>query len=503
MGQSQQCHSCGYGGGSEDIGAPETPSGVPSEKEQELVVSDDETDRVSMPVPPAVKHLIACARGTKCRHRDDEHLKAEAHPFDPDYANLCTAGGVEPEEPSLMGLFQWVDSDGTGKLSRQELEVSGPLLSKLFNEEVIITESAWEVLDEDCNGCVNFSEFASWAGPRLGLPLGVKHLFVGKAVDECHGCAVIGCPCEAYVKKCGGAGDVLVRRTSQPDIQDLIEVCVCNHKLAAHNMHGTGDEGEVPYPFYWDKRDTSEGEITDLVPMTEDALQLFQKLFDTTYRSKFTQDRRKHNPSKSQVPARFEVVGALRSENSRIWREYGVKRAQLINDTAVSGGISQYDDILSSMAWSEHGGALADRLKPEINEWYLFHGTSDKAAEHICRNDFKLGYAGRNTGTLDGRGIYFAESITKADEYAVCNDDKIYTVLLTRVVGGHVNYTDEVIPDQEDLVQKCICGPYDSIMGDRRKTRGTYREFVFYDTENFYAEYIIQYKRVYKPSCPA
>ena len=45
---------------------------------------------------------------------------------------------------------------------------------------------------------------------------------------------------------------------------------------------------------------------------------------------------------------------------------------------------------------------------------YLFHGTRNAAALNICRNDFKMRLAGSSTGTLYGRGAYFAESITKA-----------------------------------------------------------------------------------------
>lgn len=39
-----------------------------------------------------------------------------------------------------------------------------------------ITDEAWLHLDEDGNGVVNFGEFASWAGPRLGLELGVAKM---------------------------------------------------------------------------------------------------------------------------------------------------------------------------------------------------------------------------------------------------------------------------------------------------------------------------------------
>lgn len=106
--------------------------------------------------------------------------------------------------------------------------------------------------------------------------------------------------------------------------------------------------------------------------------------------------------------------------------------------------------------------------------------------------------AGSSTGTLYGKGLYFAESITKADEYAKPNSEGRYAVLLCRVIGGNVNYTDEVTPDPEALVHSCIEGEYDSVCGDREKTRGTYREFVLFDSEDVYVEYVIEYKRKYE-----
>lgn len=459
---------------------------------------------VSEPVSPTslTDHLIACPLGTKCKRRDNEHLAAAAHPFDPDYAHLCACAGMEVEEPSLLGLFQWVDVDGSGKVSRKELADAFPMLSILMKEKMVLTDKAWERLDEDGNGCVNFSEFSCWAGPRLGLPLGVSHLFKGKAVDECHGCAVIGCPCEAFEKKKNAKTLKDAYKPHRSPTADFmsssrglrnLELCKCGHKFSAHNM-SMECEGEVPYPLYWDARDSSGGDFVDLVAVHSGGLELFQKLFDATYRPVWTRDRRKHNPTMPDVPKGYTVVRAYRSENSRIWREYGVRRAQLIRDSEEQS-FFQYSDLLSSKGWVTHGGALADRLKPEINEWYLFHGCSASAAENICTNDFRISRAGSSTGTLYGKGIYFSESITKADEYSKPNDAGEHTVILTRVVGGHAKYVDAIKPDPEDLVRSCIEGPYDSIIGDRRRTRGTYREFVFYDSENFYAEYIIHYRR--------
>lgn len=277
--------------------------------------------------------------------------------------------------------------------------------------------------------------------------------------------------------------------------QERMQLCKCGHKFGAHHVVSAG--GEVPCPMYWDTRDIGAGEFTDLVQMKDEhSMELFQDLIERTYSSVFTRDRKKHSPAKPQVPKGFNVVRVYRSENSRIWREYGVKRAQLLNDVAESR-FQEHNDIVSTIAWQSHGGALADRLKPEINEWYLFHGSSAEAAEKICTHDFRLQYAGKSTGSLYGRGIYMSESVTKSDEYSRPNAAGEYTMILCRVVGGHAKYTDELEPDPEDLVKSCIEGPYDCIIGDRRKTRGTYREFVIYDSENVYAEYIIHYTRRY------
>lgn len=102
--------------------------------------------------------------------------------------------------------------------------------------------------------------------------------------------------------------------------------------------------------------------------------------------------------------------------------------------------------------------------------------------------------AGSATGTLYGRGSYFAESITKADEYSK-EEDGLYTVLLCRVLGGRVKYTADRNPDPDALTRECTQGESDCILGDRIKISGTYREFIVFDTENVYPEYIVKYKR--------
>jgi len=461
---------------------------------------------------PAVKPLRSlrqqvCKEGTRCKDRSTAHLSGRAHPFDTDYANLCHACGHEPEAPSLKTLFDWVDVDNSGRISRAELEEALPLLGNLFGELVTFSADAWERLDEDGNGLVNFSEFAEWAGPRLGLPLGVQHLFEKEAADHC---GIMGCPCTGYspLRREGRRLQQLREYVSMLDFSERaknrLESCICGHKKSAHVDSSLADNHAVPYPPYWTSNLESldRGNVTDinaLPELGEDMITLFQQVFDDTYRNKWTRDRRKHNPSSPNVPHGYKVTRAFRCENTKLWREYVIRRAQIGMDRADSKDDSflLYTDIKTVRAWAAYAsGPMAQPLRADCNEWYLFHGTNHQNAVNICENDFKIGLAGGNTGTLYGRGTYFAESITKADEYSKPNEQGEHVVLLCKVLGGRVNYTDALAPHPEALVRSCVEGPYDCIMGDRERCRGTYREFVFYDTENLYAEYIIYYRRL-------
>lgn len=142
-----------------------------------------------------------------------------------------------------------------------------------------------------------------------------------------------------------------------------------------------------------------------------------------------------------------------------------------------------------------------DSLDVTCNEFYLFHGSKPSSVKDICMNDFLLKMAGAHRGTLYGSGVYFAESSSKADEYA--EDDKdgiyrgLYAMLLCRVTLGRLLVTEEVRPDGAKLEAACR-GPaatHHSVLGDREKARGTYREFVLFGTKQAYPEFVVIYRR--------
>jgi len=427
-----------------------------------------------------------CPKGARCKQRTPEHLAAEAHPLDKDYRASCEAAGRPPEEPSLKLLFDWADADGSGKLTKEELGATLHIINMLSGtidaeDNPELSPDAWKRLDEDGNGLINFNEFACWAGPRLGLPLGVRKMIdrAGTVDVKARPCGVYNCPCEKY-----------------ESAHVSLHCNNCKHKSSSHVTKTYS--GEVPFPEYWDLDDDHPHKLVDMQGMAQTE---FQELLDKTYKKAWTRDRSKHNENK-KVPTGFKVTAVFRNENCDNWKEYCVRRAELftrIQEDSQEGreAIEVVDDVKTVVAWRGISSHKADRLSSECNEWYLFHGTNPTAAKSICSSDFKLSFAGDNTGTLYGRGLYFAESITKSDEYAKPSPDGTYAVLLCRILGGRVKYSDEVSPDVEDLVHSVTEGPYDTILGDREKCRGTYREFVIFDTEDVYPEYLIEYKRVY------
>lgn len=469
-----------------------------------------------------------CKHGAKCYRRNPQHLLDEAHPADPDYLSCCRHNNHAPEFISIRKLFEWCDISGGGKATRDEVNKIWELLQSMGEGIGDLTDELWQQMDDDGNGHINFSEFAEFTTSKnVGLPLGLDDLI--HTNDQANlRCGVFECKCVCfrtvrsqrrrckYGESCYQTSLEHREQFAHPDDEDLtdweanvrsrpdLDMCECQHKKKLHASPYIG-AAAVAYPKYW----TSMTDISDvkdfneLVPVSPEYIELFQTLFQITYSDVTTRDRVNHCKT-WKVPRSFKVLGAKRNENSRLWRKYIVRKAELQKEVELfrtcdgelrkeCPPIEIYSNVETTKAFQDLASD-ADTLDEEINEWYLFHGTSSSAAENICKTDFKMRLAGSATGTLYGRGAYLAESITKADEYA--KDEKsCFTVMLCRVLGGRVKYTDERTPDPEKLTEACVQGPYDCILGDRKKVSKTYREFIVFDTENIYPEYTIEYQR--------
>jgi hypothetical protein len=399
----------------------------------------------------------------KCFRRDDNHSKQFSHPDDDDYCRAVRKHQTKAEFATLWQCFMYCDPYQKGIID--DKDIFGEMLSNHLHSTISL-DDAWSELDEDGNGVVTFPEFVEWA-QRLGerwpggqLPLGL---------EDTHGegaCAFHGCRCRHF----------RARGTSK-------KFCACGHKC---NLHMVVDNTAVTsVPCYWETDGASED--ATIVDCHKQVVVAVQKMINKSYMKVKTRDRRDGN-----VPQSFTVLDVKRVENPKIWRKYSLKK-MLVKADISTADVDRHrvkTDLGERINFMGH-----DALDASCNEWFLWHGTSAEGALRICDTDFQQRLAGSTTGTLYGPGTYFAESITKADEYAKGDENGVHTVLLNRVVGGRVRYTDESSPDAVGLTEDVLHGDYHCVLGDREKCRGTYKEFVVFASDQVYPEFIVTYKR--------
>jgi len=274
------------------------------------------------------------------------------------------------------------------------------------------------------------------------------------------------------------------------DDSDNIPCCrCCQHKQSMHNVAPSEIVKTINLPLYW------TGELSEIkrYPVSPKVLAGIQKLMNETWKNVATKDREGDKTVKN-----FEVVSVHRNQNAVCWNRYAMKREIIRRemDPIMKGQLlpktHQFLDYMD-------GEYCVDPLQLDVNEMYLFHGTKPSSAQAIANTEFKTSFTGSNKGTLLGQGVYFAESSSKSDEYAK-GDDGIYgdllATLLVRVTMGNYLYDAEQYPDPEALTKQVTNGPYHSVMGDREAIRDTFREFVVFNGNQAYTEFIVIYKRV-------
>lgn len=211
-----------------------------------------------------------------------------------------------------------------------------------------------------------------------------------------------------------------------------------------------------------------------------------QNMFDQTWKSITTRDR-----DYEGVP-RLRVVMVQRNANPALWEQYVLARRN------ISARMSSRDRMHTLSLPLQSGFFETDQ---SVNECFLFHGSKPSAVENICSGGFNVSLSGTHAGSLYGPGIYCGENSSKGDEYTDAEESGIHqglrAMLICRVVLGRMLYNDEVIPDKEQILQSCS-GPrrrFESVLGDREKARGTYREFVTFDSAQVFPEYVVLYQR--------
>jgi len=219
--------------------------------------------------------------------------------------------------------------------------------------------------------------------------------------------------------------------------------------------------------------------------------------------------------NKASVPDGYRVVQVEMNLNPVLWAEYIKARALIVQECKANNPSMplRYADVpLATSSFAQLAKEVgAEPLSSGCNEWRLLHGTTRRACEGICVSNFSVALAGsgatwKHTGEgkgmpLYGNGIYLAERITKADEYAKPegpNRDH-FCALVCRVVGGRSRIvTKNVSPGEVASLQEEVArGVCHSVVADRVTVLNKpFKEVVLYNTEQVLPEFVITYRRL-------
>jgi len=449
----------------------------------------------------------ACRYGLTCYQRNKEHLERFAHPGDRSYraGKVLFEPGQKPEFQTLWQLFQFHDPDESGYLSQQEFFGALPSLAALAPGRVPASASqAWLDVGNPGDGYVNFRAFLGWVQGCLGIdyPIGLE---VSGSFQPCRfrfaSSSGTSCSCPHFQAVEGGALCVCGHKPSMHR-SDFAERTVTQFLETAVNEHWTFEEGLV------------QVEETEVLMKLQHLLNYTHKPTENWTRDRGCQFHGVNGcplaccmKNKIPVPASYQLIMAFRNQNVDLWKKYSLVKSYISDECAREGPLLDFRIASSSIE-------IDTPLDKSCSEWRVFHGSSPKKCVSICASNFRPGLAGTGAtwkdpggvrGTpLYGFGLYFAESITKADEYSSAIEEGeegagFFCALVCRVLGGKSNLvtTNEIEVDK--LRKEVFDGPFHSVFGDRVSSLGKpFREIVVYDKDQCYPEFLLIYQRNFR-----
>jgi hypothetical protein len=246
------------------------------------------------------------------------------------------------------------------------------------------------------------------------------------------------------------------------------------------------------------------GESPELLPYVQDLMDGTMLLSPT--------------PKPRAEPSRLVARKVLRNTNMMIYAKYATTRHLLRERrkgqmTRVEVKTQAKAQEMQRFRAANFGGQQTSRLlESDLNEVYLWHGTSYEAVQNIFSDDFIVGHKA-HIG-LFGRGLYFAESCAKADGYtqlgkhdqswycrpglggetdSVAHGDSVRAMLLCRVVLGKVKTVQRAgMSFPSVLTEDHGRGEFDSLIGDRDMHR---QEFILTSCDAVFPEFGVLYNR--------
>jgi hypothetical protein len=181
------------------------------------------------------------------------------------------------------------------------------------------------------------------------------------------------------------------------------------------------------------------------------------------------------------------VVSVERVENESLWQMYQLRR-DILKKTCAAQGIRSISAVTN---WQPAMPSKAE-MSTDINEFYLFHGTSSKSAHFICEHGFDERVAALSG--LYGAGSYFAINSCKSHQYSSQNkDSSTFVMLVCRVAMGSPYCTSTSHNNQRRPPDNAATPgrPFDSIFAQHGIGRGgqqQHNEYVVFDRLQVYPE---------------
>ncbi|KAJ8297433.1 hypothetical protein KUTeg_023964 [Tegillarca granosa] len=205
--------------------------------------------------------------------------------------------------------------------------------------------------------------------------------------------------------------------------------------------------------------------------------------------------------------SKIKVTKVQRVEHLDLFEKYSYERQQLFSKACKNGRrFSNLQNLKGSVGPVRTeklaDGILMEDIYPEINEFYLFHGTKQGNIDAVLAQGLDNRMAGTNA--VFGQGIYAAESATKADQYVDTRSQRSVgeekQMLMIRMCMGEICLTNK--PKKHCRAPCLTC--YDDSCKEHNTFSDSvvvdglwiFREFIVYDQRQSYPEYLITYIRV-------
>ncbi|WAQ98783.1 PAR15-like protein [Mya arenaria] len=193
-----------------------------------------------------------------------------------------------------------------------------------------------------------------------------------------------------------------------------------------------------------------------------------------------------------------------RIENLTLFEQYTHRRQILLHEATEANLFQNLTDLKSKNGLSEIEKLMDEdwrlgRLLPEVNEGYLFHGTKEDRINGVVTQGLDPRLAQGHA--VLGQAIYLAESSTKADQYTDNRTKTGLKMFLVRACLGNIHLVNKCRklkrpPCTETACLSDTCDHEKRFHSVVEEEQFIFREFVVYDSNLVYPEYLISYDRV-------